>query len=51
MEGLAETPDAASPPRFVQANRKWSMERRLLVAFLTILAAVALARMAASFMA
>lgn len=51
MEGLAEMAEAVSPPRIVQLNRKWSMEQRLVVAFLIILAAVALAGMAASFMA
>ncbi len=49
MEGL-ESHEVASVSTFVKVNRRWSMEQRLLVGFLTILAAVGLAGMVASFL-
>lgn len=51
MEGLDSSHDQGSISAVVKVNRRWSMEQRLLVAFLTILAAVGLAGMVASFMA
>ncbi len=49
MEGLDFSFEATPVSTFVKVNRRWSMEQRLVVGFLTILAAVGLAGMVASF--
>lgn len=50
MEGLDSAHEVALVSNFVKVNRRWSMEQRLLVGFLTILAAVGLAGMVATFL-
>ncbi len=51
MEGL-DSPAAQRPlSEFVKVNRRWTLEQRLLVAFLMTLAAVGLAGMVVTFMA
>ena len=50
MEGLDSAHEVALVSTFVKVNRRWSMEQRLLVGFLTILAAVGLAGMFATFL-